>query len=233
MKNYHKILGVNKDASPEEIKAAYRKAASKHHPDKGGDAEKFKEISEAYEFLTTQPTSSPQFGPFASFVTSVPVKIKAAEAFNGCTKKIQLGQGQIHSVDVPAGILPGQMLQPFQHDNTMFSLFVQIDDPEFEVDTNQSGNIYANIKVSPFMMMSGGFAHFNTIDGATMQVRIPSGIKPLTLLNVKGRGLWRNTRLASRGDCMLRVLPEIKKPHEYSQEEVDQFLKAREDFKGE
>jgi DnaJ-class molecular chaperone len=81
------------------------------------------------------------------------------------------------------------------------------------------------------MMMSGGFTHFKTVDGATMQVRIPSGIKPLTLLKVKGRGLWKDSRTVSRGDCLLRVVPNVLKPHEYSQEEVDQFLKAREDFK--
>jgi len=48
----YETLGVNKDAEPKEIKKAYRKLASKHHPDKGGDAEKFKEISAAYEILS-------------------------------------------------------------------------------------------------------------------------------------------------------------------------------------
>jgi curved DNA-binding protein len=46
-KDYYKILGVAEGASEEEIKKAFRKAAMKHHPDKGGDAEKFKEINEA------------------------------------------------------------------------------------------------------------------------------------------------------------------------------------------
>jgi preprotein translocase subunit Sec63 len=38
-----------RDASDTEIKKAYRKLAIKHHPDKGGDIEKFKELSHAYE----------------------------------------------------------------------------------------------------------------------------------------------------------------------------------------
>lgn len=53
MKDYYKILGVNKDASEEEIKKAFRKLAHAYHPDKsGGDEAKFKEASEAYSVLS-------------------------------------------------------------------------------------------------------------------------------------------------------------------------------------
>lgn len=50
-KDYYKILGVNKNASPDEIKKAFRKLAAQHHPDKGGDEAKFKEVNEAYQTL--------------------------------------------------------------------------------------------------------------------------------------------------------------------------------------
>lgn len=51
-KNYYKILDVNKTASKEEVKKAYRKLAHKYHPDKSnGDENKFKEINEAYYVL--------------------------------------------------------------------------------------------------------------------------------------------------------------------------------------
>ncbi len=54
MKDYYQILGVDKAASPDEIKKAYYKLAHKHHPDKGGDEKKFKEISEAYQVLSNK-----------------------------------------------------------------------------------------------------------------------------------------------------------------------------------
>ena len=50
-RDYYEILGVTKDATPEEIKKAYRLGALKHHPDRGGNEDEFKAISEAYEVL--------------------------------------------------------------------------------------------------------------------------------------------------------------------------------------
>jgi molecular chaperone DnaJ len=50
-RDYYEILGVGKGASADEIKKAFRRAAVQHHPDRGGDEEKFKEINEAYEIL--------------------------------------------------------------------------------------------------------------------------------------------------------------------------------------
>jgi molecular chaperone DnaJ len=53
MRNYYEILGVNKKASKDEIKKAFRTLAHKYHPDKkGGNAEKFKEANEAYSVLS-------------------------------------------------------------------------------------------------------------------------------------------------------------------------------------
>jgi molecular chaperone DnaJ len=55
-RDYYEVLGVNRDASEEDIKKAYRKLAMKHHPDRNPDnpksEEQFKEAKEAYEMLT-------------------------------------------------------------------------------------------------------------------------------------------------------------------------------------
>lgn len=74
MTDYYSILGVPKGASTDEIKKAYRRLASQHHPDRGGDTQKFQQIEEAYRILSDdnkraeydQPQQQFQdpFGPF-------------------------------------------------------------------------------------------------------------------------------------------------------------------------
>ncbi len=64
-KDYYNILGVSKSASQDEIKTAFRKKAHEHHPDKGGDAEKFKEFNEAYQVLGN-PEKRKQYDQFGS-----------------------------------------------------------------------------------------------------------------------------------------------------------------------
>jgi len=54
MKDYYDVLGVSRNASTEEIKKAFYKLAHKHHPDKGGSSDKFKEINEAYQVLSNK-----------------------------------------------------------------------------------------------------------------------------------------------------------------------------------
>tara|TARA_B100000963_G_scaffold217255_1_gene189436 strand:- start:358 stop:1305 length:948 start_codon:yes stop_codon:yes gene_type:complete len=49
--DYYKVLGVNPNSSQAEIKKAFRQLSLKHHPDRGGDAEEFKKINEAYSTL--------------------------------------------------------------------------------------------------------------------------------------------------------------------------------------
>ncbi len=65
-KDYYKVLGVEKSASTDEIKKAFRKLAHKYHPDKKtGDEAKFKEVNEAYQVLGNE-TKRKQFDQFGS-----------------------------------------------------------------------------------------------------------------------------------------------------------------------
>lgn len=74
-KDYYHILGVQKGASEDDIKKAYRKLAHQYHPDKaGGDEKKFKEINEAYQVLSDKGKRA-QYDRFGS--------VDAASGFGG------------------------------------------------------------------------------------------------------------------------------------------------------
>jgi DnaJ-class molecular chaperone len=70
---HYQTLGVAKTATPDEIKKAYRKLASKHHPDKGGDTAIFQKIQTAYDILSNPQKRQeydnpmPQGNPFGGF----------------------------------------------------------------------------------------------------------------------------------------------------------------------
>ncbi|MBT4495166.1 DnaJ domain-containing protein, partial [bacterium] len=65
-KDYYSILGVDKKATQDDIKKAFRKKAHEHHPDKGnGNADKFKELNEAYQVLG-KPEKRQQYDQFGS-----------------------------------------------------------------------------------------------------------------------------------------------------------------------
>ena len=72
-KDYYNILGVDKKASKDDIKKAFRKLAHKYHPDKkGGDTDKFKEVNEAYGVLSDDKkrAAHPRAGRSSRFQTS-------------------------------------------------------------------------------------------------------------------------------------------------------------------
>lgn len=70
MTDYYAALGVPKTATADEIKKAFRKLASQHHPDKGGDTQKFQAIQQAYATLGDEQKRAeydnprPQFSGF-------------------------------------------------------------------------------------------------------------------------------------------------------------------------
>jgi curved DNA-binding protein len=72
MIDLYQTLGISKNATADDIKRAYRKLASKHHPDKGGDKEKFQQIQTAYATLSdpnrraAYDNPRPDFGNFES-----------------------------------------------------------------------------------------------------------------------------------------------------------------------
>lgn len=93
-KDYYKVLGINKKASKAEVKKAFRSAAKTHHPDKGGDPEKFKEINEAYEVLSDD-NKRQQYDTFGSTGPGM----GGAQGFSGFSSGFGSANGQTHHMN--------------------------------------------------------------------------------------------------------------------------------------
>ena len=123
MKDYYSILGVDRHATQDEIKKAFRKLSMKYHPDKNnGDDTMFKEINEAYSTIGDEKKrreydfkkNSNIFNGFrtAKPPTNISIKISISieEAYYGCKKVINVGI-KTYNVDIPKGTTPGKVLK--------------------------------------------------------------------------------------------------------------------------
>jgi len=99
-KDYYEILGVTKDASVDEIKKAYRQAALKHHPDKGGDEAKFKESLEAYEILSDQNKRYTYDNPRGNFYGNTDFSPFMHRRYSYRMHMPQVGENEIYNLEL-------------------------------------------------------------------------------------------------------------------------------------
>ena len=134
MKDYYKILGVEPEATSDDIKKAFRKLSMKYHPDKNnGDDTMFKEINEANsilsdedkrrdydrlrrggggKFFTTGGFNGYSWfnGPQKPTNVNIKISITIEEAYKGCKKNVN-ANGKVYSVDIPKGTTSGKILK--------------------------------------------------------------------------------------------------------------------------
>ena len=96
--DYYETLGVNHTTQPTEIKKAYRKLASKHHPDKGGDPEQFKKIQEAWDVLGDVDKKREYDNPAPKWESQIPPDFGDlfGNMFNGRGRQQKNPDGQIN-----------------------------------------------------------------------------------------------------------------------------------------
>jgi curved DNA-binding protein len=177
MRDPYQILGVNKDASQEEIKAAYRKLAKKYHPDLGGDPEKFKEINEANDILS-DPNKKAQFD-FGGFNPG-------ANAYRAGTHfhfDDIFNNEDFMNIFAQAAGFPGSRRKP-KNSNIRIRLSVTLD----SILNEQTKNIDINIG-------SGN---------KQVEIKIPAGIHDGAIITYRGMG--QNTYADQpAGDLMVEV----------------------------
>ena len=204
-RDYYEVLGVGRDATPEDIKKAYRKLAMKYHPDKNqGDKaaeERFKEASTAYEVL-----SDPE----------------KRRIYN------QRGHAGVHDMG----------FQGFTNSDEIFSHFGEIFGRDFfgsfgdvfgdvftshrrpdrrtGFGTPQRGDLRAKLTVSFVESVEGAEKRIE-INGKTLTVKVPPGIKDGQTLRLSGQG----QSIGGRAPGALHVKISVQSHPHLRREELD------------
>jgi curved DNA-binding protein len=220
-KDYYKILSLDKNASDDEIRKAYRKLAKKYHPDKNpndSSAEaKFKEVSEAYEVLKD------------------PEKRKKYDRLGANWKQYQhAGEG---NEDWFKHFNQNRQASGYQFSGNINNIFGNVDgfsdffesffgsgdkfsDTTAFSNSPQKGRDYeAELTISLEEAHKGTEKQF-TIDGKTLKVKITPGTvdgKKLRLKNLGGQGI----RGGEKGDLYLKI--QIKKHPDFERKENDLY----------
>ena len=262
--DYYSTLGLQRGASDAEIKKAYRSMAMKHHPDRGGDERKFKEISQAYEFLTDpqkkqiidmggDPNGQQggqhrrqgdpfefHFGTenlhdiFGNFgfggfgqrpmqrnkSLNVNVEIDLEDVLKGKTINAEIGapggRPKIVNIEIPPGIDHGQQIKysgmgdasiPNLHPG---DLIVNIYVKPHARFRREGESLVIEKTVSVWDALLGANLEIQTLDNKNLNITIPSGTQPETVLSCRGEGL-PNMRSRQRGNLLIKIKVAVPK----------------------
>ena len=196
--DYYKVLGVERNASSDEITKAYRKLARKHHPDLNPDDKsaksRFQEIQSAYDCLN-DPDKRAKYDKFGP----------GFEQFSGAGGAGPFGGNGGHGFDF------GDLFEGGQVD--LGSIFGNMGGGARTRRTPRGSDVSAEISVPIRTMISGGETQISlNLNGRTdsISVKIPAGISPGKKIRLRGRG--QSVVGGKAGDLLLTVQPEPN-PH--------------------
>ena len=182
-KDYYKILGIDKNASEDEIKKAYRKLARKYHPDVNPDNKeaerKFKEINEANEVLS-DPKKRKKYDTYG--MDWAKVSDEQHEAWNkagGYRSQSQYHTGETQDFDMD------DFSDFFR---SMFGGGFSGSSYTHRRSRSIKGQDYHAEMHLPLRTVFSDSKHTLTVNGKNMRITIPAGIKDGQVIKLKGKG---------------------------------------------
>lgn len=215
-KDYYAILGVNKTASADEIKKAFRKLALKYHPDRNPDDKaaeaKFKEASEAYEVLS-DPDKRKKYDNYGQYWKQA----SQGGGFGRGTTNVDMGGfdfGQYGSFEEFVNDLLGGLgggartgrsggYNYRSNTGTNWSDYQNPGGFNTGAGTQTGTDREATVRLTFSEAFRGAQKRFQ-VGSETITVRIPAGAKPGSRVRVRGKGNFNNYS-RSRGDLYLNV----------------------------
>ncbi len=199
-KDYYKILGVEKSASADDIKRAYRKLARQYHPDvnpNDPNAEThFKDINEAYEVLS-DPEKRKKYDQYGQYWKQG-ISPEGFSQYTNFDDFINELLGRFGGSSARYSTQTGRPGQAFGFDS-LFGEGIFGDSPF----SGSAANVEAYITLTLAEAFHGTQKRLE-LQGETFTVRIPAGAKPESKIRVKGKGNL-NTKTNQRGDLYLSV----------------------------
>lgn len=234
MKDYYGILGVSRGASDQEIKQAYRRQASQHHPDKGGDTTKFQEIEEAYRVLSNpatrgeydNPRPQPHFHAagfnldeiFNMFGTrfhqeqrrataSLQLWITLADLAQPGPKVISVSSPHGQSqieIQIPPGLNDGDSIRYPRMAPGQQDLVITYRIRPDPEWQRDGAHVITERGIDVWQAILGGEITVQTLRGIEIAVSIPPRTQNGTVLRVRGHGLPQRN-IATPGDMLVRI----------------------------
>jgi len=209
------ILGLTHGATPEEIKSAYKKQALLHHPDKNGDSEYFKLISDAYLQLKNKTHIPILSKPDIIYVN---VKLSIEQQIKGVIGLIDTDKGML-DVKIPPGSLKDDRYKIRSKGKEYIINIQELSHKDF---TRQGNNVIMNLNLDIVTAMIGGQYNFIGPDGNNIELEIKSGTQHNDLIVLDKQGLF-NKKTNRRGNLHIFVNVEIPKLD--SQEDLEYIIK--------
>ena len=245
--DYYAVLGIEKNASDDEIKKAYRKKASILHPDKqGGDTVKFQELQEAYECLSNKDkralydmhghnSSNTNSGQWSHNIDPAMFNQMFGAAFGDMFSHMQqrqiiktlhitleeafLGKQITLENNVQASIPAG--VRPgtrFAYNNTIYS----IDIKPHQKFKRSNDDLLIDVEISAIEAMLSVEVTLDHIDKTLLQFTIPAGIQNGQIVRLSNKGM-KNPENTNYGDLLVRIT--VTTPKNISAEHIA-FLKT-------